>query len=372
MTPSMNPPQLVRRPAPDPAKSNLLMFNLAVDADDPVLSFTTDWLNRLAAHFARIDVITMRTGRLAVAPNVHVYSVGKEKGYSEARRAVEFYRLLFRLTGTTRYFACFAHMMPLFAALGGPLLTARGIPITLWFTHRQKSIPLQAAAAFSHRIVTAAPDSFPFSTPKLRVLGHGVDTEFFAPAPDSPPQADFTVVHVARVMPIKHQDTLIRAAAAVPTMRVMLVGEVPPDTSEQYKTDLHALADRMGVTDRVVFAGSQSKEGVRAILRSASAAVNLSPPGLFDKAALEGMAVEVPTIASSEAFRPVMGRHAPALLIAAPEDHNTLALRLAAIQRLPAEERREMGARLRANVIAQHSLDGLIERLVRVLIDGEP
>ncbi len=76
---------------------NLLLFNLATDADDPILGFTTGWINRLAPHYEHIDVITMRVGRLAVAPNVRVYSVGKERGYGEARRALEFYRLLIGL-----------------------------------------------------------------------------------------------------------------------------------------------------------------------------------------------------------------------------------------------------------------------------------
>lgn len=187
---------------------NLLLFNLATDADDPILGFTTQWINRLAAHYDYIDVITMRAGRLALAPNVRVHSVGKERGYGEARRAVEFYRILARRLRDRRYAACFAHMMPLFAVMGTPLL--RGIPITLWYTHRQAHRTLQLATAVSHRVVTAAPDSFPLPTDKLRVIGHGIDTDFFAPA-DHDPADNLYIVHVARLMPIKHQATLIRA-----------------------------------------------------------------------------------------------------------------------------------------------------------------
>ncbi|MFN8564687.1 MAG: hypothetical protein U0703_24390 [Anaerolineae bacterium] len=58
-----------------------------------------------------------------------------------------------------RYAACFAHMMPLFAVMGAPLL--RGVPITPWYTHRQAHRTLQLATAVSRRVVTAAPDSFP-------------------------------------------------------------------------------------------------------------------------------------------------------------------------------------------------------------------
>jgi len=353
--------------------NNLLLFNLATDADDPILGFTTDWLNRLALHFDHIDVITMRAGRLALAPNVRVYSVGKERGYSEARRAANFYALLSRLLLMRRYQACFAHMMPLFAVMGAPLLTVRGIPITLWYTHRQESRILRWAASVSRHIVTAAPDSFPFATPKLCVLGHGIDTDFFAPA--LTPVVDFAlmglggevVVHVARLMPIKHQATLIRAVAALPTVRALFIGDVPPDTDARYKSELEVLVDQLGVRDRVIFAGSLSKTDVAHHLQRAAFAVNLSPPGLFDKAALESMAVGVATIVSSAAFMPLLGEYTPELSIDDPADHVALTARLSALLARDHSMRARFGAVLRQRVTEQHGIDGLIDKLVAVL-----
>ena len=119
--------------------------------------------------------------RLAVAENVRVYSVGKERGYNEAQRAGEFYRLLGALLLRRRYVACFAHMMPLFAAMGAPLVKAAGIRLVTWYTHRQVSRTLKIATAMSDRVVTAAADSFPIPTDKLRVLGHGIDADFYRP-----------------------------------------------------------------------------------------------------------------------------------------------------------------------------------------------
>lgn len=354
---------------------NLLLFNLAVDADDPILGFTTNWLNRIAAAWDYVDVITMRTGRIDVADNVSVYSVGKEQGYSERRRALEFYRLLARLLGQRKYNACFAHMMPLFAVMGSPLLTVRGVPITLWYTHQSRTRTLELATRVSVRVVTAAEDSFPIRTDKLRVLGHGIDTEFFAPAanPSSEKPATQEIVQVARIMPIKHQETLIRALAGLnlDTARAVFVGDVPPDVDSTYKANLSALSERLGVQDRVIFAGSQSATNVRDYLRGASAAVNLSPVGLFDKAALESMAVGVPTFVCSPAFRPVLGDYAPTLLLPAPDDQNTLMVRLNKVLSMPDDQRETMGREIRARVVEMHSIDGLILRLNTVLKTGE-
>lgn len=348
---------------------NLLLFNLAADADDPLLGFALGWVNRLAARYDRIDVVTMRAGRVEVAPNVFVHSVGKEKGYSEARRVAEFYRLLLTLRRQRSYRACFAHMMPLFAVLGAPMLP--GIPITTWYTHRQSGAILRLATRVSRRVITAAPDSFPIATPKLRVIGHGIDTDYFSPDESQlKPDAPQYIVHVARLTPIKHQATLIRALPDVPLAHAVFVGDVPPGLDTNYRAELEALARDLGVTDRVTFAGNQAAAGVRDWDRRAAVAVNLSPVGLFDKAALEGMAVAAPTLVASTAFDDVV--RDPRLRISAPDDVAALADRLRMLLALPANERAALGAAQRQRVIEAHSLNHLIERLVNVLNTGEP
>ena len=345
----------------------LLLFNLKTDADAPILGFTTRWVNRLAPYCAFIDVITMQAGRLDVAENVRVYSVGREKGYSEPRRVLEFYRLLLPLLLSRRYDACFAHMMPLFAGMAGPLLTLWGIPTTLWYTHRQVSNQLRLGLWMSHRVVSAVPDSFPIETDKLRAIGHGIDTAFYAPGGES--SGSPVIVQVARLMPIKHQMTLFRAAQGF-DVEVVLVGGVPDAQSTAYRDELVRLADELAI--RVTFAGDQPPEGVRDWYRRATVAVNLSPVGLFDKAALEAMACGVPTIVSNSAFDPVLGEHVEALRIARPDDVDGLAARLRALLALPESDRGHMGTALRARTIEAHSLDRMMGRLLQVLQTGEP
>jgi glycosyltransferase involved in cell wall biosynthesis len=369
---------------------NLLLFNLATDADDPVLGFTTHWINRLASYFAAVDVITMRAGRIAVADNVRVYSVGKERGLSEVRRAAEFYRILGVLLATRRYAACFAHMMPLFAAMSAPLLKMRGIPLTLWYTHRQNSRVLEQAARLSDRIVTAASDSFPIANPKLRVLGHGIDVAFFDPdnavLSDPPPMHGPTltrtqvmlvasggyIVQVARLMPIKHQHVLIHAVAKVYGARAVLVGGTPQGQDGSYEHMLRGLAHGLDLGGRIVFVGPQTPEIVREHYRRSVLAVNLSPPGLFDKAALESMAMATPTLVSSRAFDPLLGEYRDLLRIESPDDVDGLAERIDSLLSQDPAYRKQIGRILRQRVIESHGLESLIARLVNVLRTGEP
>ena len=383
----------------------LLLFNLMTDESDPVLGFAPDWIRALAARCEYVDVITMYRGTCQLPSNVRVYSAGRERGWSKARRLLNFYRHLLLLLATRRYEACFAHMMPLFAGLAGPLLTARGIPTTLWYTHRQRSAQLRLGTAMSRRVVSADASSFPYATEKLRVIGHGIDSEFYAPFPHpkSLPQDEGgtsplaleqrspflpgempaiemagwagdegapLVAQVARLAAIKHQATTIEAAAGTEA-RLALIGGAQPGAPRDYERELRDLIHRLKLEERCQLLGDLPAAEVRDWYRRATVAVNMSPPGLFDKAALESMACAVPTIVCNPAFAPLLGEYRELLLAEGSEDAEGLRERLTRLFALTAAERAEIGGRLRENVAREHSLPRLIERLLAVLETGE-
>ncbi len=375
----------------------LLLFNLAVDENDPVLAFACDWIRHLAQQCDSIDVLTMQRGGYQLPDNVRVFSAGRERGWSRPRRAVNFYIQLLRLLASQRYDACFAHMIPLFAGLGGPVLKARGIPVTLWYTHRQRCWQLWLGQAMSQRIVSADESSYPYPSDRLRVLGHGIDTRFYAPLPHpktllqnaggTSPRAleqrsafppggaragdeGALVVQVARLSAIKHQATTIQAVGELP-VRLAVIGGVQPGFPDSYRDGLQSLIDDLGLSARCQLVGDQSREEVLAWYRRAAIAVNMSPPGLFDKAVLESMACGVPTIVANPAFAPLLGEHSDLLLTDSPEDVGGLRERIAQISQLSSQERAAIGAALRDNVLRQHSLPRLIERLMSVLQTGE-
>jgi glycosyltransferase involved in cell wall biosynthesis len=354
---------------PPEKRRRLLVFNLRTDMDDHILGFTTRWLNELALYYEQIDVLTTHKGRLALANNVHVYSTGRERGLGRIQQLIRFYGILLRLLLQHRYDACFAHMQPLFAAMGGFLLSLRGVRTSTWYTHRQMTRQIQLATRFSYRVVSAVPSSFPINTPKLRAIGHGVDTDFFTADYSlkyNPPR----IVYVARLTEIKQQDSLLMAAKDL-DCEVILVGDIPDGYEDSYKKRLYQLADELEIRHKVIFAGAQTSEQVRDWYRSATIAINLSPIGLFDKATLEAMACAVPTIVSNSAFAPLTGDFQDILHIPAPDDVAALKTQLTALLKLSSEERATMGERLRENVIAQHSLKSLIPKLIFVMHRGE-
>lgn len=350
--------------------TRLLIFNLMTDANDPVLSFTSTWIHELATHYDFIDVITMYQGVLDLPDNVRVFSAGRERGLTKPLRVVNFYRHLFRLLSTEQYSACFAHMMPLFAGLAGPFLTIRGIPQTLWYTHREKSRQLELGLRMSKRIVTAVQTSFPYPTDKLRVIGHGINTDFFSPTQNKSQTEKPIVVQVARLAEIKHQETVIRAIADL-DVQLVLIGDVQVGYPQAYKEKLKQLVADLNIVDRVLFAGDLSADDVREWYQQATIAVNMSPIGLFDKAALESMACAVPTIVCNPEFGDLLGDYQSLLKADNPDDVDGLHHCMESLLSMSEDGQKRIGDLLRQGIIAQHSLTALIERLVSVLRRGE-
>ena len=351
----------------------LLLFNLVTDADDPVLGFTTTWINGLAAHCEAVDVITMKLGRLAVAPNVKVYSVGKEKGYSELRRAFEFYRILLSLLRQHHYEACFAHMMQVFALMAAPVLKLYHVPITLWYAHKATGRTLQLAEKLVDHVVTASPESFRLPSTKVQVIGHGIDTALFTPVNESAltsqSQKPFTVISVGRIAPVKRLEIIIAAVKALREqewthVRLILVGEVAAhDTA--YGAGLRKLVADTQLSDAVTFTGGIPYEAVVHEYQQADLVVNMSATGSMDKAVLEAMACGLPVVTANEAFQALLSPWAELLFIP-PESPEVLSVRLKQLAAMPAEERASLGAALRQLVVAQHSMDHLTEQLMTI------
>ena len=348
----------------------LLVFNLATDVDHPVLGFTSDWLRGLAPLAGAIDVVTMWSGRFDLPANVQVHSVGKERGRSEARRAVEFYRILGSLLRRHRYDACFAHMMPLFAVMGAPLLRAHRVPTTLWYAHGATPPLLRLAERLVDRVVTSSSETMKVPSRKLVVIGQAIDLDAFRPLSADPVGRPFTIITVGRIAPIKRLDVMIDALAALaptlppPGARLRLVGPVD-ETDRDYAAGLEARARSLGVGALVEFTGPVARGDIAAEYAAADVAVNLCPSGAFDKAALEAMACGVPLVTSNPDLIAEIAAGDERLAIPAAEAA-PLAAALRYVHDLPAKQRRDLGARLRAKV-QDHALSTFPDRLLAAM-----
>jgi glycosyltransferase involved in cell wall biosynthesis len=347
---------------------HLLLFNLATDLDDPVLGFTTRWIWALAKHVESISVITMRAGRVVVPENVRVYSIGKEQGHSEPRRAVAFYRYLFQVLRTVPIAVCFSHMSPIFTILAAPILKVKKIPIVTWYAHRQVTTALKLAHRLSTQMVTSAEASYRYKHDKLVVVGQGIDTDLFSPGGAEIAHRPF-LLSVGRISPIKDPKTLIEAVYILQQQghRVdcTLVGEASAH-DHIYARMLRQRIQELGLEDTIHLVGAVTNDEVVQWYRGCFAHINSSPPDhSLDKAALEAMACGKPSLSSTVGFKETFGRWADWLLFR-HQDPEDLSIKIDQILTLDDTHRKKMGTELRQRVMEKHSLEGLGNRVVRL------
>ncbi len=350
----------------------LLVFNLATDVDDPVLGFTTRWIEALSTRVKSIHVITMRAGRLQVPENVHVYSAGKEKGYSEARRVVAFNQHLYRILREERIDVCFAHMITVFTVLGAPLLKAKRIPIVSWYAHPHAAWTLKLAHHLSDRVVTSLAAAYPYRQDKLTVVGQGIDTDLFTPD-GTDPDAPATILCAGRLSPSKDHPTLLKAAAFLrdrcgSPFQVVIMGGPAGREGERYAATLRQLARTLQLEDVVRFEEPRPLSELAEWYRRCTVHVNLTPKGFGDKVALEAMSCTRPCLVANDGFRETLGAYAGRLLFAfgGAED---LAERLKWVLSLDGEERTSIGRYLRERVVRMHGLAQLADSLKSVFLD---
>jgi glycosyltransferase involved in cell wall biosynthesis len=345
----------------------LLITTQAVDLDDPALGFFHRWLEALAARVEVLEVICLKEGRHALPGNVRVHSLGKERGaVSRVTYAVRFYRALARLSG--RYDAVFVHMNPEYVILAGPWWRLRGLRVVLWYTHRAVNPRLRLAALFASAIATAAAESLRLASPKVRVVGHGIDAAAFRTPRDGHLRDPLAIVSVGRITPIKRLEILIDALAILAregrSARVTLIGEPTVVADHAYKAALLAQASRLGVSDAVLFIGSRPYTAMPDAYRANDLSVNLAPTGGIDKAVLESMASGCVPLVANRAFVPLLGDDADALVFDGTAED--LARRLERIRALAPDERRALAERLAA-AAGQADISQVIGRIAALI-----
>ena len=240
----------------------LLICTQAVDVNDPVLGFFVRWIEEFKKH-CEVEVISLQ-------------DLGSR---GRVRRA---WRLL-RLVWGGEYDAVFVHMNPEYVVVAGWLWRLLGKKVALWYTHKQVNLKLRIATLFANTVFTASKESFRLQSKKVRVMGHGIDTDFFCP--DAGVVRGDWGLSVGRLTPSKRHDLAIEwASQAARPLRI--AGEGPE------RKNLEALARKLDVHVRLL--GGLTQTQLLDEYRSAAVLVHRSETGSLDKVVLEALACGLP------------------------------------------------------------------------------
>jgi glycosyltransferase involved in cell wall biosynthesis len=348
----------------------LLLFNLRTDVDDTALGFTTAWINAIAPHWERVDVVTLHAGRLELADNVTVHSAGRERGYGRWRLLARFYRVVIGVVLRRRPDVCFAHMTPLFSSLFWPVRKVFGVPLLLWYAHGNVTRELRIAERLADRCATSTLAGFRLPSTKLAVLGQGVDVTRFRPPAAVAPDYEQAVLCLGRITASKHVDEAIRALALArrrrPDLRLRVVGGPVTPADEEYAREITALVDELALGDAVRLVGPVPFARIAEQYASGGVFLNLGSTGSLDKAILEAMAAGCIPVSRNDAFGELAAAHGLADLVVGAGVEGVVDALMRVVSLSPSA-RASLRRRLRSIVERDHSLERLAAQVQREL-----
>jgi glycosyltransferase involved in cell wall biosynthesis len=323
-----------------------------VDPASPVLGATVAKIRALAARVEEVAVLADGAVTDALPENcrVHLFRSGTKVG-----RGARFEAALVREL-RPRPAAVIAHMCPIYAVLAAPLARPLGVRIVLWFTHWKASRLLRAAERVSTAVATVEPRTFPLQSRKVHAIGHGIDLAEFHCA-ERHVDGRLELLSLARTSPAKGLETIVRAVALVPNVRLVQHGPSLTEEERRHRIRLESLVAELGVGDRVEIGNPVPRGAVPALLGHADALVNNMQAGATDKAVYEAAATCLPVLASN----PALDGFLPAELRFERDDPEGLAAR---IQSLASVDRAGLGRELRDRVERDHSVEGWADRIV--------
>jgi len=354
-----------------PIGSNLrlLFVTQELDRASTNLAVAHTWASELARHAEAVHVLAARVGEVDLPSNVYVHGLGRERGRSRWSAAMAFGVQSARLILGHRVNVILAHMVPAYAVVLWPLARLKGRPLALWYASHGLTPMLRRADRLIDVALTASPDSYPISSERAFVLGHGIDTDRFQPPAERKTGTGPVIGMAGRLTPLKGFEPGIQALAELrqgsyPRARLRIAGEPFYQSDRAYVDELVRLADTLSVRNAVEFVGAVRGDGMAGFYGSLDVFVNWRAQPALDKTGLESLACATPLVTNNGAYRGLLCELACDYLVG----HSNVAL-AAGLDRVlssSAHSRQAAVARLRARVLREHGAPGLAERFATV------
>lgn len=336
----------------------LLILTQKIDINDDVLGFFHGWVAEFAKHCEQVTVICLYRGEYDLPANVKVLSLGKEASKCKIKYLYLFYKYIWQ--ERKNYDSVFVHMNQVYVVLGGLFWKAWGKRVSLWYTHRQSSCSLWIAEKLVDNIFTVSREGFSLVSEKVKIMGHGINTDIFKPLESRKENDFFKILTVGRISPIKDIKTLVRAISELKNKNCELEIVGGANGQEKYFQEVKDLIKELKIEDKVNFIGPIPNREVMKYYQTADLFVNMAPTGGLDKAILEAMACEVPVIVCNE----TMKNYLEDKLIFRHGDYKALSEKIKNVMALGSEERENLGEGLRRVVEEKHNLSNLILKIL--------
>jgi len=210
---------------------------------------------------------------------------------------------------------------------------------------------------------------------RIDVAYPGVDLTTFTPGDKAEARAalglsldEQVVAFVGRIQPLKAPDVLLRAAAKLPDVRVVVAGG-PSGSGLAVPDGLVSLADELGITDRVTFLPPQSREQLVNVYRAADLVAVPSYSESFGLVAVEAQACGTPVVAAAVGGLPVAVRDGVSGVLVEGHDPGDWANAIGRTLELGPETLRDGALQHAATFSWAHTVDSLLAGYTRAIAD---
>ncbi|MCR4331067.1 MAG: glycosyltransferase family 4 protein, partial [Patescibacteria group bacterium] len=340
-----------------------LILTQKVDANDDVLGFFHGWIKEFAKHCEEMTVVALGAGEYDLPKNVRVLSLGKEEEVSRLTYIIRFYRYLW--SERKNYDTVFVHMNQEYILLGGLVWKCLGKKVALWRNHYAGSFFTRIAIMLSDHIFCTSKYSFTARSQKTILMPVGIDTELFKKE-DGVVKKPHSILFLARISPSKKPHLIIEALRKVGDKGIDFTADFYGNSLPQDVPYLNSLKEKVkeySLGDRVTFEKGVPNRETPRVYGAHAIFINASPSGMYDKTIFEAMACESLVLTSNMNLK----GNIDDMFLFKEDDEEDLAKQLRNLLAVSFEEKEELGRRLRAFVVSQHSLTLLGDKLIKCL-----
>jgi D-inositol-3-phosphate glycosyltransferase len=176
------------------------------------------------------------------------------------------------------------------------------------------------------------------------------------------------VAFVGRIQPLKAPDVLLRAAAKLPDVRVVVAGG-PSGSGLANPDGLVRLADELGITDRVTFLPPQTREQLIDVYRAADLVAVPSYAESFGLVAVEAQACGTPVVAAAVGGLPVAVRDGVSGVLVPSHDIDDWAAAIGSVFERGPETMRAAAVEHAATFSWAHTVDALLASYGHAITD---
>jgi D-inositol-3-phosphate glycosyltransferase len=210
---------------------------------------------------------------------------------------------------------------------------------------------------------------------RIDVVHPGVDLATFTPGDKRAARAglgiapaDQVIAFVGRIQPLKAPDVLLRAAAKLPDLRVLVVGG-PSGSGLATPDGLVQLASELGITDRVTFLPPQPREQLANVYRAADLVAVPSYSESFGLVAVEAQACGTPVVAAAVGGLPVAVSDGVSGVLVAGHDIDDWASAIGGLLERGPESMRAAAIAHAGTFSWAHTVDALLASYGRAITD---